>query len=129
MEDNYFVPLYKENDRTNIIVYRSVKYSKVPIGIPRCKNCLEIHKESATKSTIISWCIAVAIVIISFIVWGPFGFFSIFAGIFIGFYGAELLENKLVRDKGIDTKLDGAKQNGTVQDFVINGWSFKMPTA
>lgn len=129
MEDNYFVPLYKENDRTNIIVYRSVKYNKVPVGIPRCKTCRAIHEHAAGRSALIGGSIAVAVVILSFLIWGIFGIFSIFVAIFIAFGGTWLIERKMVRDKGIYTKLDGAKQNEAVQELIIGGWSFSMPNA
>ena len=129
MEDNYFIPLFRENDRTNIIVYRSVKYSKIPVGVPRCKTCMDIHQEAAKKAAIYSWSFAVVAVILSFMIWGLFGIFGIFAGLLIGFAGTHVLENKFVRDKGIYTKLDGAKQNEAVQELVINGWSFNMPSA
>jgi hypothetical protein len=129
MEDNYFVPLFKENDRTNIIVYRSVKYSKIPVGIPRCKSCQSIHVYASGRSALLGWGLAAVVVILSFMIWGIFGIFAIFAGIFIGFGGSHFIQNKLVRDKGIYTKLDGAKQNEAVQELVISGWSFNMPSA
>ena len=129
MEDNYFIPLFKENDRTNVIVYRSVKYSKIPVGIPRCNDCKTIHVLAAGRAAQISWGIAIAVVISIFAIWGIFGIFGIFGGILIGFGGTALLQDKMVKDKGIYTKLDGAKQNEAVQDLVINGWSFKQPTA
>ncbi|WP_276482616.1 hypothetical protein [Paraflavitalea pollutisoli] len=129
MDDNYFVPLFKENDRTNIIVYRSVKYNKVPVGIPRCKTCQAIHQEATSKAALIAWSVAVGFVILCFMIWGIYGIFAIFAGIFIGFGGTVYMENKLVRDKGIFTKIDGAKRNDAVQELVIAGWSFTQPTA
>jgi hypothetical protein len=129
MEDNYFIPLFKENDRTNVIVYRSVKYNKLPVGVPRCSDCKTIHVLAAGRAAQISWGVAIAVVILIFAIWGIFGIFGIFAGIIIGFAGTMLLQNKLVKDKGIYTKLDGAKQNEAVQDLVINGWSLKQPSA
>jgi len=129
MEHNHFIPLYKEADRTNIIVYRSVKFKKIPVGIPRCKSCLLIHLRAETKAARIAWGVAVSIVVLTFVIWGLWGIFSIFAGIFIGFGGADFLQDKLVRDKGIYTKLEGAKQNEAVQDLIISGWSFSQPTA
>jgi hypothetical protein len=129
MEDNYFIPLFKENDRTNVIVYRSVKYSKVPVGIPRCSSCKSIHILAAGRAAQIAWSIAIAVVLLIFAIWGIWGIFGIFAVIIIGFGGTNVIQNKLVRDKGIYTKLDGAKQNEAVQDLVINGWSFTQPTA
>lgn len=43
MNDNYFVPVFKVQDRTNVIVYSSVKFSKLLIGIPRCNGCRDIQ--------------------------------------------------------------------------------------
>ena len=129
MNDNVFIPVFKEKDRTNVIVYRSVKYQKIPIGLPRCQSCRQIHESCGQKAKLYAWITAVLVVLASFSIWGIFGFFSIFAGIFIGFGGAHFLENKFVRDKGILTKMEGAKENETVQDFIINGWSFNQPAA
>lgn len=129
MDDNYFVPLFKENDRTNIIVYRSVKYKKIPVGIPRCKTCQTIHEEARNRATVISVSVAAAFVILCFLIWGIYGIFAIFAGIFIGFGGAAYLEGRFVREKGIFTRIDGAKRNDAVQELVIAGWSFTQPTA
>jgi hypothetical protein len=129
MEENYFVPLFKENDRTNIIVYRSVKYSKIPVGIPRCRTCLEIHQQSTSKASLQAWGIAAAIVVLSFIIWGIGGIFAIIAGIFIGFLGTGYLESKIVRDRGIFTKKQGAERNPAVQELILDGWTFTQPTA
>lgn len=129
MEDNYFIPLFKENDRTNIIVYRSVKYSKIPVGVPRCRSCKNIHVLAAGRAAQISWAVAIAVVILIFAIWGIWGIFGIFGGLIIGFAGTMLLTDKLIKDKGIYTKLEGAKQNEAVQDLVMNGWSFTQPTA
>lgn len=129
MEDNVFVPVFKEQDRTNVIVYRSVKYQKIPIGLPRCESCKQIHAAAGRKSKIYAWTATLIIVIASISIWGLFGIFSVFAGVIVGFGGAQLLENQFVRDQGILTKMDGAKENDTVQDFIINGWSFSQPAA
>ena|SRR5688572_1637809 len=129
MEDNYFVPLFRENDRTNIIVYRSVKYSKIPVGVPRCKSCLAIHQKAAGKSQLTAWGIAFGVVVLSIMIWGAAGIISIVLGLVIGFLGTYLIQNKMVRDRGIFTKMDGAKRNPAVQELVIDGWSFNQPTA
>ncbi|MDF2188448.1 hypothetical protein [Paraflavitalea sp. CAU 1676] len=75
------------------------------------------------------WGAGAVIVILSFMIWGPLGFISIFAGLLMGFLGTHLIENRLARDKGIFTKLDGAKRNDAVQELVIGGWSFSQPSA
>lgn len=129
MEDNYFVPLYKERDRTNIVVYRSVKYQKIPVGIPRCRSCKAIHEAAATKGMLFAWGMAIAIELICFKIDLLWGFIAIFPCLFIVFAGADYIQDKIVGEKGIHTKLGGAKENEAVQDLVINGWSFTMPSA
>ena len=37
--------LYKEKSRTNLVVYRNVKFSKIDIGASTCSNCLKVHKK------------------------------------------------------------------------------------
>ncbi|WP_343693233.1 hypothetical protein [Chitinophaga sp.] len=129
MEDNFFVPLYKEQDRTNIIVYRSVKYQKIPVGIPRCRSCKEIHEKAATQASLIAVGLAIAVEVICFKIDLLWGFIGLFPSLFILFGGAAYFQNKFVEDKGITTKMNGAKQNEAVQDLVISGWSFTMPSA
>lgn len=129
MEDNYFVPLYKEQDRTNIIVYRSVKYQKIPVGIPRCKSCKGIHEKSARKGSAFAVLLAIAIEIILFKIGPLWGVIGLFPSLIILFAGAEYIQDKFVENKGITTKMNGAKHNGAVQDLVISGWSFKKPSA
>lgn len=130
MEDNYFVPLYKENDRTNIVVYRSVKFKKIPVGVPRCKKCKTIHEKANSNSLLVAWGSALLLVILSFWAFGPIiGFISIFVSIIVGALGTTLLYKKWVRGKEIYTEIDGAKQNEAVQELVISGWSFNQPMA
>jgi len=128
MEDNYFVPLFKEKDRTNIIVYRSVKYSKIPVGVPRCKNCKRIHEKASTTAAWLGWGLALVFVILGFQFLGPNGMFTLLAGPFIGYGLKVLIEKKMVRDKEIYTKLEGAKETEAVQDLVLSGWSFTNPS-
>jgi cadmium resistance protein CadD (predicted permease) len=129
MNDNYFVPIFKEQDRTNIIVYSSVKFSKILIGIPRCKSCREIHSAAVKRSNIIATITAITIIVLGFLIYGSFGFFGIFIGIFIGFGGSYFLSKKYVRDKQILNPKEGAEQNKTAQDFINTGWTFSQPSA
>ncbi|OQP44732.1 hypothetical protein A4H97_10235 [Niastella yeongjuensis] len=137
MEDNYFIPLFKENDRTNVLVYRSVKYSKIPVGIPRCRSCKEIHDAAHRKAAFIAWGTALAIVAVSFLIGSAGGVGGIFIGLMIGLFAGfmtgtimvDKLQVKIVNRYGILSKLTGAHHNDAVQDLVINGWSFSQPTA
>ena len=129
MNDNCFMPIYREDDRTNIVVYRSVKFKKIDIGIPRCAKCKAIHENATEKAQIFIPLSAVALVVISFLIWREWGIISLLPGICIGFLGIPVLENKLVRKKGIFTKKDGAERSETIQELVLQGWTLDRPSA
>lgn len=133
MDDNYFVPVFKENDRTNIIVYRSVKYQKIDVGIPRCADCKTVHQKAKTKALIISLIAALAILAIMI-----YNFLDLHAvisvGLFFlaaitGFGGYVYLQNTFSRKAGIASLKDGAESDALVQDFLMQGWSLKQPSA
>ncbi|MFB9077820.1 hypothetical protein ACFFLS_00090 [Flavobacterium procerum] len=133
MQDCYFIPLFVTNDRTNIIVYSSVSYSKILIGIPRCSSCRNIHETSSSKAIWIG--VGVAIAGIAFLVYNfmslppmvtIIGFFAV---IFGAVFGSQKLTETFVANHDIYTKRDGAETNEVVRDLVLAGWSFKQPTA
>lgn len=128
-ELHYYIPLFRENDRTNVIVYRSVKFSKIPVGIPRCATCKAIHQKAASKAAWWGWGSAVAFVILTFMIAGVWGIFAIFIGLFAGFFLTRQLENSFVRKHEIYTLVDGAKENEAVQELILKGWSFHQPMA
>jgi hypothetical protein len=129
MDDNCFVPLFREEDRTNVVVYRSVKFKKVPVGIPRCKDCKLIHEKSSTIAAFIGWGSGVLLVIMAFVFFGFLGIFSFFFGLMTGVFLTRFIENKLVRNKGIPTIKDATMENEAVQELVLNGWSLTQPMA
>lgn len=133
MSDNYFVPVFKENDRTNIIVYRSVKYQKIDVGIPRCQNCKTIHQKAKTKAMIIS--LTAALAIFAFMIYNFLDFHAvvsvalIFASALTGFGGYVYLQGVFARKAGIYALKDGAEGDPLVQDLLMQGWSLKQPSA
>lgn len=129
MEDNYFIDLFKENDRTNIIVYRSVKYSKIPVGIPRCKSCVEIHQQSANKAALQAWGGGIAIALFFWLIGGGAAVIGTIIGIVIGIFGTGYLANRITVNRGIFTKKQGAERNPAVQELILDGWTFTQPTA
>lgn len=132
MEDisySYYTPLFKIQDRTNVIVYRSVKYSKVLIGMPRCASCYQIHHKSKNRANLISWIIAPFIVVLAILTMEPLIIiFGIIIGILFGIFGGLLIKNKIITDSGILTEAGAAKTNETIQDLVISGWSLTQPS-
>jgi hypothetical protein len=133
MNDNYFVPVFKENDRTNIIVYRSVKYQKIDIGIPRCADCKTIHQTAKKKALAIS--LTAALAIFAFMVYNFLNFHAvisvalIFISALTGFGGYVYLQNMFSRKAGINALKDGAESDALVTDFLMQGWSLKQPSA
>jgi hypothetical protein len=133
INDCYFVPLFKENDRTNIIVYRSVKYSKVSIGVSRCADCKAIHEAAKKKALVIS--LIAFLLVLSFIIYNFLDFDPIasailfFVALFVGFGGYAYLKNYFTRKKDIHTLKEGAEYDPLVQDFLTKGWSFTQPSA
>ena len=133
MDDCYFVPLFVTNDRTNIIIYRSVKFSKIEIGIPRCPSCKDIHENSIYKSRLITFCTVASIsifLICFFTSIHPFVFVgTLLAVIFGGIYWSSKLTDRYVNNEGIYTLQEGAETNEVVRELVISGWSFTHPSA
>ncbi|MEO5685014.1 MAG: hypothetical protein ABIQ88_20385 [Chitinophagaceae bacterium] len=130
MNDCYFVPLFKEQDRTNIVVYRSVKFKKIMVGIPRCKICLAIHQALGNKAIFYAIGLAAGIALMGFLIFDLFGIImSVMAGTITGLVACKPIVNKLIDKAGILNLEEGAQTNETVQSFVIAGWSFSQPAA
>jgi hypothetical protein len=130
VNDCYFVPLFKEQDRTNIVVYRSVKYSKVLVGIPRCKKCLALHQSLQRKATYYSIGIGLAISLLGFLMFESFGqILSVIIGIIVGAVSYKPLANSFIDRAGILNQEEGAHTSETVQAFVNGGWTFTQPAA
>ncbi|MBF4493626.1 MULTISPECIES: hypothetical protein [unclassified Flavobacterium] len=133
INDCCFVSLYAINDRTNLIVYRSVKYAAITIGVPRCSSCKKIHISTQSKANWVS--LGISAFVLVFIIYLFFGFnpFSIVFGLFGIFIGAVLLAPKLTEtytsNQGIYTMKDGAETNQFIHDLVMSGWSFTKPSA
>jgi hypothetical protein len=139
MNDNCFIPLFKENDRTNIIVYKSVQYSKIHIGVSRCPHCLTIYKSARLKAKL--WGNGIAICIGSgAICWISLGFpDNLFLRVFgiplillsmlIGYAIYLVLRKIFVKRKGMLNERDAANKYKIVQDLIRDGWTFNQPTA
>jgi hypothetical protein len=129
--DNYhFVNLYNEKDRNNYILYRTVKFSEVLLGISRCKSCVDVHNKAMEESKIFSYCI-IALILVG-ILW-KFGFLALIIGGIFSFIVHQVLSNYvceiLLQRKLFYTLKEGAEINETVRDFIISGWTFKRPSA
>jgi hypothetical protein len=131
IDDCYYIPLFMTKDSTNLVVYRSVKFAKILIGIPRCSGCKKIHENASYKAALISWGAAIALIAVLFYnmiaVGGVVLALGFIAAIFIGIYGTQHLKDKFAVDNDIYTLKDGAETNEIIQDLVISGWSLEQP--
>ena len=129
MNDNYFIPLFKEADRTNIVVYRSVKFQKIKVGIPRCSECLKLHNDADSKASVYVLLAVIIISVIAFMAFGPLGILVLIPVGILGYAFQPSVEKKLVVKENILNKREGAEKNDTVRGFIISGWSFNQPMA
>jgi hypothetical protein len=133
MKDTHFVALYVTDDRTNLIVYRSVKYSKLLIGIPRCASCKEIHDKSVSKSRLITCMIVPLLLGLLFYYISTLGVFLFIAGFFSilfgGFYGSHKLTHFFVAKENVYNLHDGTDNDRFIQNLILDGWSLNQPSA
>lgn len=117
----------------NVLVYRSVNFSKLQLGISRCVQCKSTHAGAQRKAFIIS--AIAAIIILAFAI---FSFLEIPAAISIflillsgavGFGGYIYLEDNFAKKAGCLPKHRGPEIDPLVKEFRKNGWILAKPTA
>ena len=135
MEDNCFFSVYNEKGRTNLVVFRNVKFNEVKIGVPRCEACSKTH--SLVKGTS---CLAIIVAVLSVFVVPIYlsvtfdlGTVPMIILMAITFGLAVLavmgLEKFILNLKDVKSEKDGALTNDLVRAFVRNGWSVDRPNA
>ncbi|MCF6133337.1 hypothetical protein [Flavobacterium wongokense] len=130
IRDCYFAPVFMTKDRTYLVVYASVKYAKILIGIPRCKSCRKIHESSKVKATLLAIIVGILIIVLSAMTQiVPFVVVGFFGGIFTAVFGSMYGKDWFASHKGIKTLKGAAEKNGLVQKFLASGWSLKQPEA
>lgn len=141
-DDNFYIPIFKENDRTNLLVYRNVKYSRINVGVARCKNCKEAHKQAKVMSVLLSLGIGLGGAVLSVAVGFALAFWTDWTVIFsilvvIGIVASVIFsaskgsdyEEKLLNKKNVLSKQTAAQQYGIVRSLLNDGWSFIQPSA
>lgn len=138
VNDSCYLTLYKENARTNLLVYRNVKFSKINVGASRCKYCKEIHDKVKIKSLLLTVfthliVIGLAVLLISQMtgVCIIFGILLLFIN--IGLMAMQtvyrLFENIVIKQYKVLTKRDGLKLYPIVQELLNDGFTFEEPIA
>lgn len=135
MEDNCFYSVYNVQDRTNLVVFRNVKFSEVKIGIPRCEKCRKVHS-TAKITSYITLFIGVPLIFIIPIFFsvkfdlGTVGMVVLLAATFGLVYLAMVgIEKAIFNSYEVKSEKDGALLNPLVQNFIRSGWSIERPRA
>lgn len=140
-EDNFYLPLYKEKDRTNVVVYRSVKYSMIKVGVARCPECGRIHKQVKTKAIIMVIILSIlSLTVLPLLGWGltlllhntiPF-FVLFFIGMILIFVMIHLyprFEQRFARQQQVLSRWEAAMEYDLVSTLLNDGWTFEQPLA
>jgi hypothetical protein len=130
----YFQTLYLEQNRSNYVVYRNVKFNKVSIGVPRCENCLSIHEEAETKAK--KYVFIAAGILLFMPLLFSFSLDAITSGIapalivlIAGFLLKNYIVEKIVFNTDILSEKSGAEYSLIVQNFLEEGWQYEKPEA
>lgn len=129
MNSNYFVPLFRVEDRTYLVVYSSVKFKKIFIGIPRCSDCKKVHNDTNIYPWAISFIAGLFFIILSFFFLGLlYGLYSMVIILTIAIITPLILVDRILKKKGVLRRKEAVKKDALVQDLVINGWSLTQPS-
>lgn len=133
MEDNYFAPVYREKNRVNAVVFRSVNFNKIHVGIPRCPSCKKNHQNNKIVGWIIGLIVALLIVKLVTVYFAGQISYAIFFGI-LGFiiplfFVSKLATTIIVVRSGIFTEREGAEREPQVMALLREGWTLDQPSA
>ncbi len=139
--DNFYIPIFKEKDRTNLVVYRSVKFNKVEIGVSRCPECKRTHKKVKTKAILeVVQLSLLSLTLLPLLGWGlttllnniiPF-FVLFFIGLgmmFLWIYLFPRFEQRYARQHHVLSRREAAMEYDLVSSMIAEGWTFDQPLA
>ncbi|MDR3504359.1 MAG: hypothetical protein P4L79_17465 [Legionella sp.] len=123
----FSITIYKENSRTYFP--RRVQYSYLPVNIPRCRDCYNVHTQSSAKYRYIVIGCAIAGIIIGAIADGYW-----FAGLLIGGVAGWIIGATLESQQFSKAVIKGT-HHSTIRNYPVlvkmlkEGWQFSKPTA
>ena len=134
MDSCFFETLYLEQDRSNYVLFRNIKFNKISIGVPRCENCRSIHEGADAKAQKYIFIAAGIILFLPFLFTFSFNSFSsgIIPAVIVliaGFAFKNYLAEKIVFKTDILSEKVGAQHSVIVQDFLQEGWQYEKPEA
>ena len=134
--DHCYISMYSVKDRTNLIVYRNVKFNEIKIGLPRCKKCYSVHSTVKTADTfgLVLGIISVFVVPITICV-----VFSIISTILmcllmgmmvpLVYFLNKSIQNYILASNNTLSQKEGAQKEPLIIGFLQHGWSLDKPLA
>ncbi|MBK9255688.1 MAG: hypothetical protein IPM42_09400 [Saprospiraceae bacterium] len=135
MEDNCFSSVYNVRDRTNLLVYRNVKFNEVKIGVPRCKSCRSVHSTVNTLTNIVIiigvLLVFVVPITISVSLKTSTAVMFVMMALMVGivYLTVTALDKAILSSNKTLSEKEGALKEPLVLEFLRRGWSLKRPTA
>ncbi len=129
-DSHYYIKLYKVNNRIRLLVYNSIKYSSINIGVARCKKCFEIHPKARIISNIYAWVVAIVVALIFVFIFNPMSsIVGFMIGFFIGYTSSIYVEEKIFLKHDILSINKGTKNIAKVTQYLLEGWTIEKPKA
>ena len=136
---DFYISLFKVKDRTDLVVYRNVRFQRLVVGVSRCPKCKAIHKKGERISVIKRLLVGVGTagvgVLIGFLleptsIIGPLvAVFGLVFGIILAFVSFANQPSKVCEKNKVLTQEKAAKQYDLVMSLLKDGWTFIKPTA
>jgi|GEM_PF-1255314 len=123
----FSITIYKETSRTYIP--RQVKYSYLPVSIPRCNECQKVHSKSSDAFTIsLIGCAVIGLIIGAFA--DGYWFAGLLIGGVIGWIVGEAFKSQQSSSTSIkDTSHSTIKDYPLLKQALNERWQFSKPTA
>ncbi|WP_337043811.1 hypothetical protein [Emticicia sp. 17c] len=130
IDDCYFIPLYNEQDRTNVIVYKSVKFQQITVGVTRCAACKKTHADANISGALKAALFFIPAIILCWFLFNAVGFIISFIVVFLAaFYLFGFFSDRQSYKLGVFPEVDGAKESPLVKAFLAEGWTIEKPSA
>lgn len=141
-KDDYYQLFYKEDGRTNIVVFRSVSYREIGIGVSHCHECKMIQKKAKTQSIFRGYGMGLGIILVTSLIgcllmrtnlYEAVGIILILVGILAGWIVGRMLykrsKSKICKQHGILPVEEAMMNYELVGKLLDEGWTTKMPVA
>ena len=134
--DHCYISMYSIKDRTNLVVYRNVKFNEVKIGLPRCKHCSNVHSTVKIFDTlgliigVLSVFVVPIAICVVFDIRSKIVMFMLLAMMFgVVYFVNKGIENYILSSNKTLSQKDASLKEPIVIELLRMGWSLDRPSA